>query len=104
MGGYLIVETLTPINALQASMIIIEVTLLILVILITQISRAIADKTKHNEDTISNSIPKFTYNTLKITKEVQNNDKETESTSTIDVNVDTNGNITSKTTSRVPKS
>ena len=97
-------ETLTPINALQASMIIIEVTLLILVILITQISRAIADKTKHNEDTVSNSIPKFTYNTLKITKEVQNNDKETESTSTIDVNVDTNGNITSKTTSGVPKS
>ena len=103
MGGYLIVETLTPVNALQASMIIIEVTLLILVVLSIQISRAIVDKTKHNEDTISNNIPKFTYTTLKITKEVQNNDEEAESTSIIDVNVDTNGNITSKTTSGVPK-
>ena len=71
-------ETLTPVNVLQASMIIIEVTLLVLVILSIQISRAIVDKTKHNEDTVSNNIPKFTYNTLKITKEVQNNDKETE--------------------------
>lgn len=96
-------ETLTPVNALQASMIIIEVTLLILVILIIQISRAIVDKTKHKEDTASNNIPKFTYTTLKITKEVQNNDEEAESTSIIDVNVDTNGNITSKTTSGVPK-
>lgn len=96
-------ETLTPVNALQASMIIIEVTLLILVVLSIQISRAIVDKTKHNEDTISNNIPKFTYTTLKITKEVQNNDEEAESTSIIDVNVDTNGNITSKTTSGVPK-
>lgn len=103
MGGYLIVETLTPVNALQASMIIIEVTLLILVILSIQISRAIVDKTKQNEDTVSNNIPKFTYTTLKITKEVQNNDEEAESTSIIDVNVDTNGNITSKTTSGVPK-
>lgn len=103
MGGYLIVETLTPVNALQASMIIIEVTLLILVILIIQMSRAIVNKTKQNEDTISNNIPKFTYTTLKITKEVQNNDEEAESTSIIDVNVDTNGNITSKTTSGVPK-
>lgn len=96
-------ETLTPVNALQASMIIIEVTLLILVILSIQISRAIVDKTKQNEDTVSNNIPKFTYTTLKITKEVQNNDEEAESTSIIDVNVDTNGNITSKTTSGVPK-
>ena len=103
MGGYLIVETLTPVNALQASMIIIEVTVLILVILSIQISRAIVDKTKQNEDTVSNNIPKFTYTTLKITKEVQNNDEEAESTSIIDVNVDTNGNITSKTTSGVPK-
>lgn len=96
-------ETLTPVNALQASMIIIEVTLLILVILSIQMSRAIVDKTKQNEDTVSNNIPKFTYTTLKITKEVQNNDEEAESTSIIDVNVDTNGNITSKTTSGVPK-
>lgn len=96
-------ETLTPVNALQASMIIIEVTLLILVVLSIQISRAIVDKTKHNEDTVPNDIPKFTYTTLKITKEVQNNDEEAESTSIIDVNVDTNGNITSKTTSGVPK-
>lgn len=96
-------ETLTPVNALQASMIIIEVTLLILVILIIQMSRAIVDKTKQNEDTVSNNIPKFTYSTLKITKEAQNNDEEAESTSIIDVNVDTNGNITSKTTSGVPK-
>lgn len=96
-------ETLTPVNALQASMIIIEVTLLILVILIIQISRAMVDKTKHNEDATTSSIPKFTYTTLKITKEVQNNDEEAESTSIIDVNVDTNGNITSKTTSGVPK-
>ena len=103
MGGYLIVETLTPVNALQASMIIIEVTLLILVILSIQISRAIVDKNKQNEETVSNNIPKFTYTTLKITKEVQNNDEEAESTSIIDVNVDTNGNITSKTTSGVPK-
>lgn len=96
-------ETLTPVNALQASMIIIEVTLLILVILSIQISRAIVDKNKQNEETVSNNIPKFTYTTLKITKEVQNNDEEAESTSIIDVNVDTNGNITSKTTSGVPK-
>lgn len=96
-------ETLTPVNALQASMIIIEVTLLILVVLSIQISRAIVDKTKQNEDTVSNNIPKFTYTTLKITKEVRNNDEEAESTSIIDVNVDTNGNITSKTTSGVPK-
>lgn len=97
-------EIITPVNALQASMIIIEATLLILVILSIQISRAIVDKAKHNEDTVSNSIPKFSYSTLKITKEEQNNDKKTESTSIIDVNVDTNGNITSKTTSGVPKS
>lgn len=97
-------EILTPVNALQASMIIIEATLLILVILSIQISRAIADKVKHDEDTVLNSIPKFTYGTLKITKEAQNNDEETESTSTINVNVDANGNITSKTTSGVPKS
>ena len=96
-------ETLTPVNALQASMIIIEVTLLILVILSIQISRAIVDKNKQNEETVSNNIPKFTYTTLKITKEVQNNDEEAESTSIIDVNVDTTGNITSKTTSGVPK-
>lgn len=97
-------EILTPVNALQASMIIIEATLLILVILSIQISRAIADKVKHDEDTVLNSISKFTYGTLKITKEAQNNDEETESTSTINVNVDANGNITSKTTSGVPKS
>ena len=96
-------ETLTPVNVLQASMIIIEVTLLVLVILSIQISRAIVDKTKHNEDTVSNNIPKFTYNTLKITKEVQNNDKETENTSSINVTVNTNGNITSQTTTGVPK-
>lgn len=96
-------ETLTPTTTLQATMIIIEVTLLILVILSIQVSRAIIDKTKHNEDNVSNNIPKFTYNTLQITKEVQNNDKETESTSSISVNVDTNGSITSKTTTGVPK-
>lgn len=97
-------ETLTPVNALQASMIIIEVTLLILVILIIQLSRAIVDKTKHNEDTVANSIPKFTYTTLKITKEAQHNDKEAENINSINVNVNTDGSITSKTTTRVPKS
>lgn len=97
-------ETLTPVNALQASMIIIEVTLLILVILSIQISRAIVDKTKQNEETVSNSIPKFTYATLKVNKEEQNNDKEAESINSINVNVNTDGSITSKTTTRVPKS
>lgn len=96
-------EILTPTTALQASMIIIELTLLVLVILSIQVSRAIVDKTKHNEDSVSNSIPKFTYTTLKITKEVQNNDKKAESTSRISVDVDTNGNITSQTTTGVPK-
>lgn len=97
-------ETLIPSTAIQATMIIIEVTLLILVIISIQVSRAIVDKTKHNEYNVSNSIPKFTYTTLKITKEVQNDDKKAESTSRISVDVDTNGNITSQTTTRVPKS
>lgn len=96
-------ETLTPVNVLQASMIIIEVTLLILVMLIIQMSRAIVNITKHNEDTVPNSTPKFTYSTLKITKEVQNNDKETESDSSISVNIDANGNIASKTITGVSK-
>lgn len=104
MGGLLIVEILTPVNTLQALMIIIEVTLLILVMLSIQISRAIANNNQRNDDATTGSIPKFTYNTLKITKEVQNNDKETESTSNISVNVDTNGNITSKTITGVQKS
>ena len=96
-------ETLIPSTAIQAAMIIIEVTLLILIIISIQVSRAIVDKTKNNEYNVSNSIPKFTYTTLKITKEVQNDDKKAESTSRISVNVDTNGNITSQTTTRVPK-
>lgn len=96
-------ETLNPTTALQASMIIIGVTLLILIIISIQVSRAVVKKVQPNENVTHENIPKFTYITLKITKEAQNNDKKAESTSSISVNVDANGNITSQTTTGVPK-
>lgn len=92
-------DTLTLI---EASLIIVEVTLLLLIFRVHQLSNTPKIKAKDINTMFEPTLLKST--TLRVTKEVHNNEENDESSSSISVHVGSDGSITTKADTEVPKS